>query len=66
MDHLVAPEIQEDDKHEHDATVDDADAGTKLKEKEATEHLKLIEMERYKETAMFPHLLVKLKKDSKT
>src|SRR5204863_1163241 len=61
VEHSIAPEIEEE--HEHEATVDDE--STPLKEKEAADLMKPIDVEHYKETAPFPHLLAKRKKDSK-
>src|SRR5436189_5775840 len=62
VDHFIAPEIEEEHEHEHEATVDDE--STPLKEKEAADLMKPADLEHYKETTPFPHLLAKRKKDS--
>src|SRR3954463_2317177 len=61
VDHSIAPEIEEKHEHEQEATVDDE--STPLKEKEASDLMKPVDLEHYKETAPFPHLLAKRKKD---
>src|SRR3954468_15282547 len=63
VDHFLAPKIEEEHGREHEATVDDE--STPLTEKEAADLMKPADLEHYKETAPFPHLLAKRKKDSK-
>src|SRR3954471_8118215 len=63
VDHSIAPEIEEEHEHEHEATVDDE--SPPLKEKEASDLMKPVDLEHYKEKAPFPHLLARRKKDSK-
>src|SRR5436190_12270487 len=63
VDHSISPEIEEEHGHEHEATIDDE--STPLTEKEAADLMKPVDLEHYKETAPFPHLLAKRKKDSK-
>src|SRR3954471_8106220 len=63
MDHFLAPEIEEEHEHEREATIDDE--STPLTEKEAANLMKPADLEHYKETTPFPHLLAKRKKDSK-
>src|SRR5436190_1054415 len=58
-------ELHEEDARVNEEILDDKEASTMANEKESTDLLRPIDLEKYKEKAPFSHLLAKPKKDQK-